>query len=197
MAGSGARGGAFRRTTCAALAALPALVLAACGGEDVGAKPDLPTEPPARWNPCDALDSAFVEKNFGSVAEERNGTPTKPDCRFAPEEESGEPVVTANYILFPGKLEDAWESMGQSPDADVREPRIDGADAARIVVAVEQDQLYVTGFVQNGDLIQQVDVADPAPFAKAQVVAGVRTTLARLSDHANAAGVGKADPSAE
>ena len=182
------------RTAWAALALLPVLLLAACGGDEAGAKPELPTETPALWNPCDAIDTAFVKKHFASVTEERNGSPTQPDCRFVPEEETGDPVVTANYLLFPGKLEEAWESMGQSPDADVREPRIEGADAARIVVAVEKNQLYVTGFVQNADLIQKVDVVDPGPFDKAAVIAGVRATLTALSRHAGTEGVGEASP---
>ena len=67
------------------------------------------------WNPCDALDSAFIEQTFGTVAEEDDGEPTAPLCRFAPEEETGQPVVTANYSLFAGTLDEAWDSM-KPPD---------------------------------------------------------------------------------
>lgn len=170
------------------------LLLAACGGEDVGAKPDLPTEPPALWNPCDVLDAAFVKKQFGIDTTENAGTPTSPECRFTPAEDSGEAVVTANYLLFPGSLDDAWETMGQQDDADVREPAIEGADDARIVVNATKEQLYVTGFVQNGDLIQQVDVVDPAPYDRKRVVAGVEATLGVLSEHAADSGLGEAGP---
>ena len=54
---------------------VPALAasLTACGDDEVGAKPELPTETPALWNPCDALDAAFVRKHLG-VATNRNIT---------------------------------------------------------------------------------------------------------------------------
>lgn len=179
----------IRRTVLAAAVLMP-LGLAACGGEEVGPKPDLPSETPALWNPCDVLDAAFVKAELGVDATEHAGAATKPECRFTPAEGSGDPVVTANYLLFPGTLEQAWETMGQPPDADVRTPAIAGADDVRIVVNATADQLYVTGFVQNGDLIQQVDVVDPTPYAEKRVVRGVEAMLGRLSAHAeeNAAG---------
>jgi hypothetical protein len=150
------------------------LLLAGCGdGGEVGEKPDLPDETPALWNPCDVLDPAFVEQQFGSVATEEHGTETAPECRFKPDEESGE----------------AWETMGQPRKAEVTEPEIEGADAARVVVSVVRQQLYVTGFVENGDLIQDVNVVDPAPYDEQQVVAGVQATLTTLSKHAAASGV--------
>ncbi|MBM9459822.1 hypothetical protein JK386_07885 [Nocardioides sp. zg-536] len=173
-----------RRTALAGMAAL-ALLAAGCGdGEEVGAKPDLPTEPPALWNPCDALDTDFVAKQFGSTTTKQAGTPTSPECRFVPEADSGEAVLTANYVLFPGTLEAAWDKMGQPDDADVRTPKIARADDARLVVDQTKEQLYVTGFVQNGDLIQQVDVADPAPYDAKRIVRAVEATLTVLSAHA-------------
>lgn len=177
----------------AALLVVPALALAACGDDGTtGTKPEQPTETPALWNPCDALDAAFIKKHFGATATEDDGTPERPDCRFAPEESSGEPVVQANYQQYGGTLDELWTKMGQPEEADVREPRIAGADAARIVVSVEDEQLYVTGFVQNGFLYQLVNVVDPAPFDKERDVRGVTATLAALSKHAVASGAGKA-----
>jgi hypothetical protein len=166
------------------------LLLAGCGdGGEVGEKPDLPDETPALWNPCDVLDPAFVEQQFGSVATEEHGTETAPECRFKPDEESGQAVVTSSYTLFSGTLDEAWETMGQPRKAEVTEPEIEGADAARVVVSVVRQQLYVTGFVENGDLIQDVNVVDPAPYDEQQVVAGVQATLTTLSKHAAASGV--------
>lgn len=173
------------------LLVVPALALAACGGDEVGAKPEQPTETPALWNPCDALDAAFIEKHFGATATEDDGSPTSPDCRFAPAEESGEPVVQANYQQYGGTLDELWKQMGQPEKADVREPRIEGADAARIVVSVVEEQLYVTGFVQTGFLYQVVNVVDPAPYDKERDVRGTTATLAALAQHAVEAGAGK------
>lgn len=185
----------IRRTALVAALLPPlALALASCGGEEVGAKPDLPTETPALWNTCDVLDAAFVKAQFGIDATEHAGTPTKPECRFTPAEGSGEAVVTSNYLLFPGTLEEAWTTMGQQADADVRTPTIEKADDARVVVNAAKDQLYVTGFVQNGDLIQQVDVVDPAPYDVQRIVRGVEAALTTLSTHAADTGAG-ADPS--
>lgn len=185
------------RRTALVAALLPplALALAACGDEKVGAKPDLPSETPALWNPCDALDAAFVKSEFGIDATEHAGSPTKPECRFTPAEGSGDAVITSNYLLFPGTLDQAWKTMGQQADADVRTPPVEGADDARVVVNATKKQLYVTGFVQNGDLIQQVDVIDPAPYDEKRVVRGVQATLTTLSAHAAETGAGS-DPSA-
>ena len=56
------------RSYAAGAAALAVLLLAGCGDDDLGEKPDLPDETPALWNPCDVLDAAFIEKTFGTVA---------------------------------------------------------------------------------------------------------------------------------
>ncbi len=180
-----------------------AALLTACGGEEVGAKPTLPSETPALWNPCDALDVAFVKAEFAVDAVKHTGTPTKSECRFTPVSASSgasggaDAIVTANYLLFPGKLADAWQKMGQSADADVRTPAIASADDARIVVNATNKQLYVTGFVQNGTLIQQVDVVDPKPYAEKRIVSAVEATLTRLSERAAQSGAGTpASPSA-
>ena len=168
------------------------VLLGGCGGDDLGDKPDLPDETPALWNPCDVLDPGFIEHTFGAVAEEENGEPTEPECRFVPTED-GAPAVSANYLLFAGTLEEAWKTMDISPDAESTSPRIAGADEARIVVNADGKDLGVTGFVANGDLIQSVNVVDPAPYDERQVLAGVRTTLTVLSRHAVKSGVEETD----
>lgn len=170
-----------------------AVLLTGCGDDEVGEKPDLPDVTPALWNPCDVLDARLIEREFGSVASEESGTPSLPECRFKPDEKSGQAVVTASYTLFSGTLDEAWESMGQPEDAEVTEPEIDGADAARVVIDVVRKQLYVTGFVQNGELIQNVNVVDPAPYDEQAVLAGVRTVLTLLSQHAVESGVEETD----
>ena len=50
-------------------------------------------------------------------------------------------------------------------------------------------QLYVSGFVQNGDLIQTVDAVDPKPFDRRRVVGAVTWALGELSAHAPESGV--------
>ncbi|TIC89071.1 hypothetical protein E8D34_00725 [Nocardioides sp. GY 10113] len=188
-----------RLRTAAALAALPVLTLglAACSDDEAAPRPDLPTETPALWNPCDAITEAFVKKHLGAETTKNDGTPTQPDCRFAPEADSGDPVLTANYQLFDGTLDELWSAMGQESTADVRDVDVPGADGARLVVDARNQQLYVTGFVENGTLFQVVNVADPKPYDEEMVVAGVEETLRVLSRHAVDSGAGKPAPASE
>jgi hypothetical protein len=185
-----------RRTTALAcvVAAAGLGLLAGCG-DDVGDKPDFSaSEAPALWNPCDALDAGLVGEAVGTTADEQHGSAAKPDCRFVPRKE-GLPVVDANYLLFPGGLDAAWDTMGIPEQADVTEPAVDGADAARLVVNEQKGSLSVTGFVQNGDLIQTVNVVDPAPYDAERVERGVVRMLTALSERADAQGV--TDPSGQ
>lgn len=179
------------RGSLLAVGVVAVLLLAGCGDDEVGAKPELPTETPALWDPCDVLDAKLIERAFGSTTTEEHGAASEPECRFKPAEKSGDAVVTSSYTLFEGTLAEAWNTMGQPDDASVTRPRIEGADAARVVVDVVRKQLYVTGFVENGDLIQNVNVVDPAPYDETRVLAGVRTVLTALSQHANDKGLTK------
>lgn len=166
--------------------ALP-LLATGCGGDD-GPPPVAPSPTEALWNPCDALDPKGIERAFGGRVTEENGTPTSPVCSFAPNTD-GDPVVDANYLLFPDGLEAAWDTMGRSETATVTNPQVRGADDTRLVVDADEDRLYVSGFVQNGDLIQTVDAVDPRPFDRRRLVRAVTWALGRLSDHAGEAGV--------
>lgn len=169
-----------RRTAWAIVVALP--LLAGCSGDD-GPPPAAPSPTEALWNPCDALDGRGVERAFGGRVTEENGTPTSPVCSFTPQTE-GDPVLDANYVLFPAGLDAAWETMGRSETATVTSPRVRGADDTRLVVDSDEDQLYVSGFVQNGDLIQTVDAVDPEPYDRRRLERAVTWALGQLSDHA-------------
>lgn len=174
----------MRRARQVAAALAPAVLLLAGCGEDVGEKPDFSdSEKPALWNPCDVLDAEWVAREFGVRTTEENGSPTAPECRFRPETE-GEAVITAEYVQFSGTLKEAWEQMTPGSGADVRTPRIGGADDARLVVDRTEENLSLTGFVENGDLIQIVNVVDPAPYRAEELQRGVRRMLGVLSEHA-------------
>ena len=174
----------------AAVLAAGAVLLAGCGGDDTSAKPVLPSQTTPKWNPCDAIDSGLVRDAFGTVAKEEDGTPTAPQCRFAPAADSGEAAVVASYLLFSGTLDEAWQTMGQKDDADVRRPDIPAADDARIVVSTAKKSIAVSGFVQNGDLIQSLNVVDPAPYDEDRLVSGAERILTAFSRHADDAGAG-------
>lgn len=165
--------------------ALP--LLAGCSGDD-GPPPAAPSPTEALWNPCDALDAEGIEREFGARVTEENGTPTSPVCSFSPRTE-GDPVVDANYVLFPAGLEAAWESMGRSETATVTTPKVRGADDTRLVVETGEGQIFVSGFVQNGDLIHTVDAVDRRPYDRRRLERAVAWALARLSAHARDAQV--------
>ncbi|MET0525323.1 MAG: hypothetical protein ABWZ91_11000 [Nocardioides sp.] len=176
-----------RRTAAWVLALALPLLAVGCGDDD-GPAPAAPTPTEALWNPCDALDAKGVNREFGTSATEDAGTPTSPSCSFAPNTD-GDPVVDANYVLFPEGLDAAWETMGRSETAQVTSPKVRGADDTRLVVDFDARQLYVSGFVQNGDLIQTVDAVDPEPFDRRRVVGAVTWALGELSAHAQESGV--------
>lgn len=160
-------------------------VLVGCGGDD-DPPPAAPTPTEALWNPCDALDATAVGREFGAALTEDDGTPTAPLCSFQPTT-AGDPVVDANYQIYAAGLDKIFEELGGSETATVATPKVRGADDARVVVDTDDDQLYVSGFVQNGELIQTVDAIDPAPYDRHRVVRAVTWVLVRLSAHAQGA----------
>ena len=167
------------RAILAALAAL--LLLASCGSDDDPPAAG-PTSGPSEglWNPCDALDASKVSEWFGSDYAMDAGSLASPKCTLSPATD-GDPAIDANYMLFPEGLDAAFESMTDLDPVDVRVVEVAGADAAKIVVDFDNRQLFVSGFVQNGDLIQTVDVVDPQPYDATRVVKGVRSVLAEFS----------------
>jgi hypothetical protein len=166
------------RSVLAAVAA--ALLLAGCAGDDdpTAFPTATPTEP--LWNPCEALDVAEVGAWFDATFTQDAGTPSAPVCTFTPAAEGG-PALDANYMLFPEGLDAVFETMTELDPEDVRDVRVPRADTARIVVDFDNRQLFVSGFVQNDDLIQTVDVVDPLPYDEARVVRAVRSILVRFS----------------
>ncbi len=189
------------RRTRVAVWALPtltaALLLGGCSGdgsgdEELGPKPDLPTEATEPlWNPCSALELAPVEKALGTTFSRQAGTPTQPACRFTPTADGG-PAVDVNYQLYSGTLDELFSSFGtlaSDADTDLSTPKVPGSDDARLVLDVQDDTLAVTGFVQNGELVQLVNVLDPAPFDRARIASGVETMLADLAARADRSGL--------
>lgn len=164
---------------------VPAVVLlvGSCSGDGEPESLPPPSATEAAWNPCDGLLASQVAATFDVEMTMETGTPAEPVCRFTPAG-AGDPAVDANYMLFPDGLDAAFESMsGLDPD-DVRRVTVEGADDSRIVVDFTESELLVSGFVQNGDLIQTVDVVDPQPYDQTRNVRAVRLILGELSAHA-------------
>lgn len=178
----------MRRPTL--LVAALTLVLTGCSddatdaaAEPTGEMPSFPTSGPALWNPCDGLELTEVQRALSVELSVATGSPDAPQCTFTPTQD-GEPALDVNYQLYPGSLEELVDTFGvptEGSEIDVTTPDVLDADDARLIVSVVDDTLAVTGFVQNGDLVQTVDVIDPQPYDQARVVRGVREVLAAFS----------------
>lgn len=175
-----------RRTTAALLAA--AALLTACSADDSGSAAADPTPTAteshaAVWNPCDGLEAARVEKALGDRLTVERGTPDAPRCALVPRQEGGT-VIDANYTVFAGTLDQAWDSMGAPDDGSVTSPAIPTADGARLVVDAGSKALGVTGFVQKGGLVLIVNALDPTPYREGKVSAAVREVMTQLAAYA-------------
>lgn len=183
----------MRARTGALLLVVP-LLLAGCAGDDgSGAPADDPADPTAAadaapaWNPCGGIELAAVERALGGRLTMDRGTEESPRCALLPRREGGA-VIDANYLVFPEGLDAAWEQMGAPDDGTVTEPDIPGADDARLVANAGSEALGVTGFVQNGAVVQVVNAVDTAPYDRAAVVAAVEETMRQLSSYAREGG---------
>ncbi len=170
------------------------LLLAGCGGGGSSARPPAPTPTEPLFNPCDALEVDQVSRLLDADLRLNAGTPTSPTCSLTPTEDGG-PVVDVNYQLVSLGLDAIFAAMSDLDPDDVQTVRVPGADDARVVVDFDDEQLYVSGFVQNGDLIQTVDVVDPLPYDRARVIRAVRQILRLFSDAAPAPTTPSARPS--
>lgn len=166
-----------------------ALLLGGCGGGDEEPAAVTSASPSAEpvWNPCDGIDVAPVQEALGEQVDVDRGTADSPRCALVPQAEGGA-VLDANYLVFPEGLDAAWDQMGAPDDGSVTEPDIAGADAARLVASEGDEALGVTGFVQNGTLIQIVNIIDTPPYDRRAAVAAVRLVLRQLSAYAKEEG---------
>ncbi|WP_121254254.1 hypothetical protein [Nocardioides ferulae] len=172
--------------------------LAGCSGDD---EPGEVPEAADPWNPCDGLSAREVSgvlgqqlrKDTGAGTENTESTePGVVRCALLPVRE-GDATFDASYLLFDGGLDAAWATLGDGPDGSVggrvTRPSVPGADAARLVVNTTRKAALVTGFVENGDLIQTVNAVDLYPYDAGALVRATRLVLEQLSAHAADAGV--------
>jgi hypothetical protein len=164
------------------------LSVAACGAEE-------PADPAASasasspehasketFNPCDGLDIAPVEKALGAQLRVERGTSAAPRCALLPKE-SGGTAYELNYLPFKGTLAEAWKTMDVK-SGDVSEPEINGADDARMVKQQGVNSYAVTGFVQNGTLIQSFNSVDLEPYDGDAIDRAAQALLEQLSANA-------------
>ena len=174
-----------------ALALLPLLpTLVACGGATPSAESSPSVSPSAsgsasgsaQWptiNPCDGLDPAPVAQALGWSLKVDKGTSTNARCALLPTKDGG-PTYELNYLWFPGGLDAAWNTI-QAPPGAVTRPRVKGADATRLVVYRTKKAFYVSGFVQNGSLIQSFNGLALAPYDATRMRRAALVLLGELS----------------
>ncbi|WP_193607564.1 hypothetical protein [Nocardioides lijunqiniae] len=168
------------RRSAAVVALLLCAALTACSGDDPPPKPH--GDPAPVWNPCDGITPAQAQQAFGTTFTIDDGEEGDLRCVLTPAEEGG-PALEANYQVFPSGLDAVFSGMGPLA-GETLVVDVAGADDARLVVNAETKSLLISGFVQNGDLIQTVNLVDPAPFDRAAGVRGIRRVLAAFSAHA-------------
>ena len=166
---------------------LALLSLAACGSEEptasASASPSAsPSASAETFNPCDGLDVAPVEKALGAQLRVERGTSAAPRCALLPQE-SGGTAYELNYLPFKGTLAEAWKTMDVE-SGDVSEPDVKGADDARLVKQQGVSSYAVTGFVQNGSLIQSFNSVDLEPYDGDAIDRAAQALLEQLSTNA-------------
>lgn len=170
---------------------LALLALAACGAKEpvtspsssASTAPSSPLASAATFNPCDGLDIAPVEKALGARLRVEKGTSAAPRCALLPEE-SGGTAYELNYLPFKGTLAEAWETMDVE-SGEVEEPGIEGAADARLVTQEGSSSYAITGFVQNGNLIQSFNSVDLDPYDAAAMDRAALALLEQLSANAS------------
>ncbi|MGH3350353.1 MAG: hypothetical protein ACRDPS_06760 [Nocardioides sp.] len=173
----------------AVLPALAALGLLAGCGADEPAKPSASASAPASdhgsepvFNPCDGLEIAPVEKALGAELRVERGTSAAPRCALLPKE-SGGTAYELNYLPFKGTLAEAWKTMDVK-SGEVSQPKVTGADDARLVKQQGVNSYAITGFVQNGGLIQSFNSVDLEPYDGDAIDRAATALLEQLSTNA-------------
>ncbi|WP_028659744.1 hypothetical protein [Nocardioides insulae] len=168
---------------------------AAGAADEQGGVPESDASQSKPFNPCDGLKVGPVSKALGAELTLDTGTEDAPRCALVPVEDGGA-AFTLNYLFFAGSLEEAWQTMDLE-GGTVTRPHIPGTADARLVTNRTKDNYVVTGFIENGDLIQTVDAVDPRPYDVAGVDAAVTEILTQLSAKAPDTGTQGGSPTAD
>ena len=149
-------------------------------GATTGSPSASPTGAP--FNPCDGLDVAAISKALRAPLKKATGTSAEPRCALLPRKK-GDPTFNLSYLWFDGGLDAAWDSIpdDQKPTGTITEPRVAGADAAKLIVQRKTNGYVVSAFLQNGDLVQSLNGVALPPYDAKAMARATDTILAQLS----------------
>lgn len=174
--------------TVAALAA----TLTACGGSSPSAQPSATPGLPA-VQPCAALDAAAISRTLGETVRVDTGTTDSPVCFLRPSDPNGA-AFDMNYQWFYVHGLDAYFRTAKLPAGKLSDVKIPGADAGKLIVNSGKKAYQITGYVQNGALVQSVNGVGATKDA-ARILAATKLILTQLSAGAPASASTAASPS--
>ena len=172
----------MKHVLTAAVVSTLALGLAACGGTSTpsAAGSDAPATQLPTVQPCDYVDVAKIGAILGYGITKNTGTASAPSCALTPQITGGA-IFQLNYQWwYEGGLADAWKKMSKSIQGTVSTIKVPGADDARLVVNATKKAITVSGFVEDGTLIQVVN-GEALPKDRARLLAATKEMLAELS----------------
>jgi hypothetical protein len=153
---------------------------AAAGGASASASTSASAWPD--FDPCDGLDAGPVSRALGWKLKVDRGTKANPRCALVPVKKGG-PTYQLNYQWFPDGLEAAFDTI-KIPAGTVSRPKVPGTDAVRLIEQPSKSAYAVTGFIQNGALVQNLNGLALKPYDAAKVRKAALVLLGEMSANA-------------
>lgn len=169
--------------------------LTACGGSTAPSAAQPSSSVPAlpTVQPCDELDPAAISTTLGTTVRIDTGTTAAPVCFLRPSAADGA-AFDLNYQWFYVDGLNAYFKSAKLPAGKLSDVKIPRADAAKLIVNRTKKAYQVTGYVQNGALVQSVNGAG-APKDAARILAATKLILTQLSAKAPASPSASSSPS--
>jgi hypothetical protein len=169
-----------------AVTALALTVLTACGSSaSTGLAPTLPSSSAASTpalptvQPCDALDAKAISTTLGATVTIDKGSASAPVCALRPNTTSGA-AFDMNYQWFYVNGLETYFKTASVPKGKLSDIKVPGADAGKLIINSTAKAYRVTGYIQNGALVQSVNGAG-APSDAQHILAATKVILAELS----------------
>lgn len=167
------------------VAAFAAATLTGCGGSSSSAQPSAQTSAQASASglptvqPCSSLDAAAVSRALGETLRIDTGSASSPVCFLRPADATGA-AFEMNYQWFYVHGLEAYFRTAKLPAGKLSDVKIPGADAGKLIVNADKKAYHITGYIQNGALVQSVNGVGATTDA-ARILAATKLILTQLS----------------